>query len=93
MENPVISREYIRKNYIHKDKIIKTIQEIEELLKQIDYHNIKDKEERQFYKNQYMQYITARNILKGLLEETEDENNNTFTMQKQEEQSTDFNKQ
>lgn len=92
MENLVISREYIRKNYIHKDKIIKTIQEIEELLKQIDYHNIKDKEERQFYKNQYMQYITARNILKGLLEETKDENRNTNNVQIKKEQSADTNK-
>ena len=32
-------------------------------------------------------------IREKLLEETEDENNNTITMQKQEEQSTDFNKQ
>lgn len=52
-----------------KDKIRKTIEEIKELLKQIDYHDIKDKNEREFYKTQYMQYVVARNILQGLLED------------------------
>lgn len=57
-------------NYVvSKDKIRKTIEEIKELLKQIDYHDIKDKNEREFYKKQYMQYVVARNILQGLLED------------------------
>ena len=54
---------------ISKDKIRKTIEEIKDLLKQIDYHDIKDKNEREFYKTQYMQYVVARNILQGLLED------------------------
>ena len=54
---------------ISKDKIRKTIEEIKELLKQIDYHDIKDKNEREFFKKQYMQYVVARNILQGLLED------------------------
>ena len=57
-------------NYVvSKDKIRKTIEEIKELLKQLDYHDIKDKNEREFYKTQYMQYVVARNILQGLLED------------------------
>ena len=61
--------EELLENSISKDKIRKTIEEIKDLLKQIDYHDIKDKNEREFYKTQYMQYVVARNILQGLLED------------------------
>lgn len=57
-------------NYVvSKDKIKKEIEEIKEILKQLDYHDIKDKNEREFYKTQYMQYVVAKNILQGLLED------------------------
>ena len=88
MENPVISREYIRKNYIHKDKIRELVNYLEKEMEEDEVdefgiHSIG------WATLDYM----ADLIREKLLEETEDENNNTITMQKQEEQSTDFNKQ
>jgi len=57
-------------NYVvSKDKIRKEIEEIKQILIKLDYHDIKDKNEREFYKTQYMQYVVARNILQGLLED------------------------
>lgn len=88
MENPVISREYIRKNYIHKDKVRKLVNYLEKEMEEDEVdefgiHSIG------WATLDYM----ADLIREKLLEETEDENNNTFTMQKQEEQPTDSNKQ
>lgn len=57
-------------NYVvSKDKIREEIEEIKQILIKLDYHDIKDKNEREFYKTQYMQYVVARNILQGLLED------------------------
>lgn len=88
MENPVISREYIRKNYIHKDKVRELVNYLEKEM---------EKDEVDEFGIHSIGWATldymADLIREKLLEETEDENNNTFTMQKQEEQSTDSNKQ
>lgn len=81
--NPVISREYVEKNYIHKDKI-------KDIFRKAQDYDLSYKDTVLF--NLIMQEIEGQNKWYGL-EETEDENNNTFTMQKQEEQSTDSNKQ
>lgn len=90
MENPVISREYVEKNYIHKDKVREKIKEMNNIIQ-----NSQQKESNGRYR--HLHTLTEAKIVKGemlnLLEETEDENNNTITMQKQEEQSTDSNKQ
>lgn len=81
-------KEYIRKNYIHKDKIRELVNYLEKEMEEDEVdefgiHSIG------WATLDYM----ADLIREKLLEETEDENNNTFTMQKQEEQSTNFNKQ
>ena len=55
--------------FISKNKIEDKIKEIDELLPSIDYHDIKDKQEREFYKKEYMQYVTTKNALQELLEE------------------------
>lgn len=80
-------KEYIKKNYIHKDKIRELVNYLEKEMEEdeadeLGIHSIG------WATLDYMADI----IKQKLLEETEDENNNTFTMQKQEEQSTDFNK-
>ena len=79
MENPVISREYVEREFHKKDKVI------QELCEQLELRSPLTAEE--WKRVAYDKYYDE------LLEETEDENNNTFTMQKQEEQSTDCNKQ
>lgn len=79
MENPVISREYVEKNYIKKQELKNFINAE---LKAIN----KCRKDVGFLTNQQYDAIEAvykaiKNIFLG---ETEDENNNTFTMQKQE---------
>lgn len=36
MENKVISKEYVEKNYIHKDVIIKKIEEYQNMIKKLN---------------------------------------------------------
>ena len=67
----VISREYVEKNYIHKDKIMKMIKnnnkQIEELKSSFpNFYKLTDK---------YLLLELINNILKGLLEETNEDNN------------------
>ena len=66
--NQVISREYVEKNYIHKDKIREVIEELDKLIEEskkrnngywTDYSIILDKQ---------------KEILLKILEETEDVN-------------------
>ena len=76
--NKVISREYVEKNYIHKDTIKKLLKRAEK-----EYENSGESTEYNVHKN----YLYHRiGILKELLEETKDgnsnENNNTYAMQK-----------
>lgn len=75
--NPVISREYVEKNYIHKNKLIAKKQELEA------------KCETELLTTWLESQI---DIIDELLEETEDENNNTNNDSFKKEQSTDINK-
>lgn len=75
--NKVISREYVEKNYIHKDIIIDLKLEREFYLQQA-YEDFENDIEWQTYNK--------------ILEETKDENSNTTAMQEQKEQPTDINK-
>ena len=93
--NKVISREYVEKNYIHKDIFIKIQDKIEDYINK-NYENINNCL-REIQKNKEMKPVydklivtmegeinAYRNIL-GLLEETKDENSNTAIMQEQKE--------
>jgi len=74
MENKVISREYVEKNYIHKDKIKKYIEELNERIEEVET-NIENSvdEERTYWKKEKHDYAMQKFILEELLEETEDE--------------------
>lgn len=80
-------KEYIRKNYIHKDKIRNLLNEIEIIMQEDEadefgIHSIG------WATLDYMADI----IKQRLLEETKDENRNTNNVQVEKEQSTDINK-
>ena len=62
MENPVISREYVEKNYIHKDKIRGEIEKINLCieLQKIVNNGVND--------NNPEKYYFAKKILKEILE-------------------------
>ena len=62
---------YIKEESIPKAVVEEQIGKINELLPDIDYHDIKDKQEREYYKKEYMKYITVRNYLQGLLNKGE----------------------
>lgn len=62
MENKVISREYVEKNYIHKDKI-------REKIKRLEYLRDNPKRAKHFV----AWYIRRIEVLQELLEGTEDE--------------------
>lgn len=70
MENKVISTEYVKKNFIHKDKIREKIKELEELVKEFEEYWSKDP--RKFNKTKSTDYYKLE-VLKELLEETENE--------------------
>ena len=76
MKNSVISREYVEKNYIHKDKIREKMKLYEN---EINRRLEEQKEENDLlsYDPLIPVFMTSYDVLKELLEETEDENNNT----------------
>jgi hypothetical protein len=76
--NPVISREYVEKNYIHKDKLISKKQELEEI------------KEREGKGDIWAIANWGIELLNEILEETEDENNNTNNDSFKKEQSTNI---
>ena len=78
MENPVISREYVEKEFHKKDKVI------QELCEQLELRSPLTAEE--WKRVAYYKYYDE------LLEETEDENRNTNNVQVEKEQSADINK-
>lgn len=57
------------KDSISKDKIREKIEEINKLLPDIDYRDIEDKQEREYYKKEYYKVVAERNILQNLLKE------------------------
>ena len=62
---------YIKENYITIQKVKDKIEELNKLLADIDYKDITDKQEREFYKKEYYQVIAQIIVLKGLLGESE----------------------
>ena len=70
-EDLQIILKYIKEESISKAVVEEQINKINELLLDIDYHDIKDKEEREYYKKEFMKYITVRNYLQGLLNKGE----------------------
>lgn len=72
MENKVIAKEYVDKNYIHKDLIREILQETEEQIKEFDkYVKESTGEEKQHWRRQRAELIGARNILNGVLKSNE----------------------
>lgn len=73
VEDMAINRiiKYIKEESIPKAVVEEQIGKINELLPDIDYHDIKDKQEREYYKKEFMKYITVRNYLQGLLKKGE----------------------
>lgn len=62
---------YIKEESIPIAVVEEQIGKINELLPDIDYHDIKDKQEREFYRKEFMKYMTVRNYLQGLLKKRE----------------------
>lgn len=58
-------------NYIPVQKIKDKIKELNKLLTDIDYKDIEDKQEREFYKKEYYQVVAQIKVLKELLKEEE----------------------
>lgn len=85
--NPVISREYVEKNFIHKDKIKEAIKELEELMEEDEVDEFGNHSIGWAALDYMIDYMNNK-----FLEETKDENSNTAVMQEQKEQSTNFNK-
>lgn len=87
MENPVISREYVEKNYIHKNKVRELVNYLEKEM---------EKDEVDEFGIHSIGWATldymADLIREKLLEETKDESRNTDNVQVEKEQSTDTNK-
>lgn len=70
--NKVIAKEYVDKNYIHKDVIREILQETEEQIKEFDkYVKESTGEEKQYWRRQRAELIGARNILNGVLKSNE----------------------
>ena len=57
-----------RNETVGKKRIRDKIKELEEHLKDVDYHDIKDTAERNFYKKEYMQTFMQIQVLNSLLE-------------------------
>lgn len=70
-EDLQIILKYIKEESIPKTVVEEQINKINELLPDIDYHDIKDKQEREYYKKEFMKYITVKNYLQGLLNKGE----------------------
>ena len=66
--NKVISREYVEKNYIHKDVIRKVIDEKDEEIKKFNEF-VKDSTglEKEYWKKERAELIGARNVLLGFI--------------------------
>ena len=57
--------------YISKEKIRGLIGELDKELIEIDYHDIKDKDEREYYKKVYFQVVAQKNILLRIIRDDE----------------------
>lgn len=65
MESKVISREYVKKNYIHKEQVKKIIEK--------EIKTIKEEKEDCYYRENVIDVI-LKNILEQIMEETKDAN-------------------
>lgn len=83
-------KEYIKKNYIHKDKIRELVNYLE---KEMEEDEVDEVDEFGIHSIGWatLDYM-ADLIREKLLEETEDENNNTIINKVEKEQSADINK-
>lgn len=66
---------YIKEESIPRAVVEEKIEELNEILIGLDYHDIEDKEEREFYKKEYMKYVCARNEVQGILNKGESDEN------------------
>lgn len=72
--NKVISREYVKKNYIHKNTLKAKITEITNRIYSVEEMiNKTVDEERIYWKKEKRDLIMQRYVLRELLEDTEDE--------------------
>ena len=58
--------------FIYKPKVKDKIEKLHKLLADIDYKDIEDKHEREFYKKEYYQVVAQIKVLKELLDESEE---------------------
>ena len=58
--------------FIYKPKVKDRIEKLHKLLADIDYKDIEDKQEREFYKKEYYQVVAQIKVLKELLDESEE---------------------
>lgn len=65
----IINKKTFTDNFINKQVIRNKIEELRKHLKDVDYHDIEDSEERKFYKKEYMQTLMQIQVLNELLEE------------------------
>ena len=61
---------YIKEESIPRAVVEEKIEELNEILIGLDYHDIEDKEEREFYKKEYMKYVCTRNEVQEILKES-----------------------
>ena len=57
--------------FIYKPKVKDKIKKLHKLLADIDYKDIEDEQEREFYKKEYYQVVAQIKVLKELLDESE----------------------
>ena len=57
--------------FIYKPKVKDKIEKLHKLLADIDYKDIEDKQEREFYKKEYYQVVAQIKVLQELLDESE----------------------
>lgn len=61
----------VNAKFIAVQKVKDKIEELNKLLADIDYKDVEDKQEREFYKKEYYQVVTQIKVLKELLKEEE----------------------
>ena len=70
-ENPYYKLQFENIKIISKAVVEEKIEKLNEILIGLDYHDIEDKEEREFYKKEYGKYVCVRNEVQELLNKGE----------------------
>ena len=65
------TKKIVDTRFIYKPKVKDKIEKLHKLLADIDYKDIEDKQEREFYKKEYYQVVAQIKVLKELLDESE----------------------